>query len=60
MEYTELGKTGIRVSRLCFGALTMGPLQAGLLPEAARWNGPFWAWIANMWMFLCCTSRKVS
>lgn len=35
MEYTELGKTGIRVSRLCFGALTMGPLQAGLLPEAA-------------------------
>ena len=38
MEYTELGKTGIRVSRLCFGALTMGPLQAGLLPEAAGGN----------------------
>lgn len=30
MEYRELGQTGIRVSRLCFGALTVGPLQANL------------------------------
>ncbi|MFY9140119.1 MAG: aldo/keto reductase [Thermacetogeniaceae bacterium] len=30
MEYRFLGKTGIRVSRLCFGLLTMGPLQASL------------------------------
>jgi aryl-alcohol dehydrogenase-like predicted oxidoreductase len=30
MEYRTLGKTGIRVSRLCFGVLTIGPLQAGL------------------------------
>ncbi|MCL4425276.1 MAG: aldo/keto reductase [Firmicutes bacterium] len=30
MNYGELGKTGIRVSRLCFGTLTMGPLQASL------------------------------
>jgi len=31
-----LGRTGIRVSRLCFGALTIGPLQANLpLKEGA-------------------------
>ena len=30
MEYRELGKTGLRVSRLCFGTLTLGPLQARL------------------------------
>ncbi|WP_418792292.1 aldo/keto reductase [Phosphitispora sp. TUW77] len=34
MEYRELGKTGIRVSRLCFGVLTVGPLQAGLPIDA--------------------------
>jgi aryl-alcohol dehydrogenase-like predicted oxidoreductase len=27
MEYRPLGKTGLFVSRLCFGALTVGPLQ---------------------------------
>lgn len=32
-----LGKTGINVSRICFGALTIGPLQADLtLKEGAR------------------------
>lgn len=37
MQYRVLGKTGITVSRLCFGALTIGPLQAGLpLKEGAR------------------------
>ncbi|MFZ5647906.1 MAG: aldo/keto reductase [Bacillota bacterium] len=36
MEYGFLGGTGIRVSRLCFGALTVGPLQANLpLKEGA-------------------------
>jgi aryl-alcohol dehydrogenase-like predicted oxidoreductase/NAD-dependent dihydropyrimidine dehydrogenase PreA subunit len=30
MKYSVLGRTGIRVSRLCFGVLTMGPLQANL------------------------------
>lgn len=30
MEYNILGKTGIKVSKLCFGALTIGPLQANL------------------------------
>ncbi|BCV21875.1 aldo/keto reductase [Moorella sp. Hama-1] len=30
MLYTTLGASGIRVSRLCFGSLTIGPLQAGL------------------------------
>ncbi len=30
MEYRVLGKTGLKVSRLCFGALTIGPLQANL------------------------------
>ncbi len=33
MEYRELGQTGLKVSRLCFGALTMGPLQRGLSPQ---------------------------
>ncbi|NPV72978.1 MAG: 4Fe-4S binding protein [Pelotomaculum sp.] len=30
MQYRVLGRTGMRVSRLCFGALTIGPLQANL------------------------------
>jgi len=30
MEYRMLGKTGIKVSRLCFGALVIGPLQRNL------------------------------
>ncbi|MCL2035193.1 MAG: aldo/keto reductase [Oscillospiraceae bacterium] len=34
MNYTTLGKTKIKVSRLCFGTLTLGPLQAGLTVEA--------------------------
>ncbi|MDQ7793060.1 MAG: aldo/keto reductase [bacterium] len=34
MEYRFLGRTGLRVSRLCFGTLAIGPLQADL-PLAA-------------------------
>lgn len=30
MLYSELGKTGINVSKLCYGSLTLGPLQADL------------------------------
>ncbi|NSW91838.1 MAG: aldo/keto reductase [Firmicutes bacterium] len=30
MEYIKLGNTGIEVSRLCFGALVIGPLQVNL------------------------------
>ncbi len=30
MEYRQLGKTGIKVSRLCFGSLTISPMQANL------------------------------
>lgn len=30
MEYRILGDSGLKVSRLCFGSLTVGPLQAGL------------------------------
>lgn len=30
----ELGRTGIMVSRLCFGTLTLGPLHLDLSPEA--------------------------
>ena len=30
MEYIALGNSGISVSRLCFGALTIGPLQANM------------------------------
>ncbi|MBN2797044.1 MAG: aldo/keto reductase [Clostridia bacterium] len=32
MKYNELGNTGIKVSKLCFGGLTVGPLQANLSP----------------------------
>lgn len=34
MEYRRLGATGISVSRLCFGLLTVSPLQLGLDPRA--------------------------
>jgi aryl-alcohol dehydrogenase-like predicted oxidoreductase len=30
MQYTELGRTGITVSKMCFGALVIGPLQVSL------------------------------
>lgn len=30
MQYSLLGKSNLKVSRLCFGALTIGPLQANL------------------------------
>lgn len=33
MDYVKLGNTGLAVSRLCFGALTLGPLQANKTPE---------------------------
>ncbi|MBO8125848.1 MAG: aldo/keto reductase [Firmicutes bacterium] len=37
MEYRELGKTGLKVSRLCFGSLGLGPLQGNLpVAEGAR------------------------
>ena len=37
MQYRELVRSGMRVSRLCFGALTICPLQANLpLVEGAR------------------------
>ena len=32
MEKKKLGNTNIEVSRLCFGSLTMGPLQTNLSP----------------------------
>lgn len=34
MEYRALGNTGLIVSRLAFGGLTVGPLQANLTPVA--------------------------
>ncbi len=37
MQYRFLGKTGLKVSNLCFGALTVGPLQARLsIQEGAK------------------------
>lgn len=37
MEYVNLGKTGLKVSKLCFGGLTVGPLQANMdLEEGAK------------------------
>ena len=34
MQMRTLGKSGLRVSRLCFGTLTLSPLQKNLSPEA--------------------------
>ena len=34
MRMNELGRTGLTVSRLCFGTLTMSPLQRNMTPEA--------------------------
>lgn len=37
MEYRRLGSTNLKVSRLCFGCLTVGPLQANLpIEEGAK------------------------
>ncbi|KNY28468.1 aldo/keto reductase [Pseudobacteroides cellulosolvens] len=37
MNYIKLGNTGLKVSRLCFGGLIIGPLQANLsIDEGAR------------------------
>ena len=37
LRYNRLGRTGITVSRLCLGVLTVGPLQANLpIEEGAR------------------------
>lgn len=33
MEMVSLGRSGLRVSRLCFGTLTLSPLQKNLSPE---------------------------
>jgi aryl-alcohol dehydrogenase-like predicted oxidoreductase len=33
LEYTLLGSTGLKVSRLCFGTLTISPLQRGFGAE---------------------------
>lgn len=35
MEQRILGRSGLSVSRLCFGSLTVGPAQADLSPDAA-------------------------
>ena len=35
MNRVILGRSGLEVSRLCFGTLTVGPLQAALAPEDA-------------------------
>jgi len=34
MQMNVLGRSGLRVSRLCFGTLTMSPLQRDMAPEA--------------------------
>ena len=33
MEMRSLGASGMQVSRLCFGTLTMGPMQRGFSPQ---------------------------
>ncbi len=36
MEYNRLGKSGLRVSKLCFGSLTISPLQRNLPVKEAE------------------------
>ena len=36
MRYSELGKTGLRVSELCFGSLAIGPAQYNLDPSRSH------------------------
>ncbi|MGE4508722.1 MAG: aldo/keto reductase [Eubacteriaceae bacterium] len=36
MKENQLGKTGIRVSRMCFGSLTIGPLQKNIKLSESR------------------------
>ena len=33
MQMNALGRSGLKVSRLCFGTLTMSPLQRDMTPE---------------------------
>jgi len=33
MQYLELGNTGLKVSKICFGSLTTSPLQKNFTPE---------------------------
>ncbi len=33
MQMRQLGRSGLTVSRMCFGTLTMSPLQRGMTPE---------------------------
>ena len=33
MQMRQLGRSGLTVSRMCFGTLTMSPLQQGMTPE---------------------------
>ncbi len=50
MEYRLLGRTGLTVSRLCFGTLTMGPLQSNLpLAEGAALLEEAYACGVNFW-----------
>ena len=34
MDMTVLGRSGLKVSRMCYGTLTMSPLQRDMSPEA--------------------------
>ena len=38
MQSVDLGRTGLRVSKLCFGTLTMSPLQKNLSRYITQWR----------------------
>jgi aryl-alcohol dehydrogenase-like predicted oxidoreductase len=38
MQFTNLGKTGLKVSRICLGCMSYGDPRAALPPEPPRWQ----------------------
>ncbi len=70
MDYRFLGNTGLKVSRICFGTLTLGPLQAGLslekgaelLSEAFHCGINFWdtAELYDNYAYLALALKKIN
>ena len=58
MEYRKLGNTGISVSRLCFGLLTLSGLQRGLdVREGVSLLKKALDLGVTFLILLCCTRR---
>lgn len=54
MNYTHLGRTGLKVSRLCLGTMNFGDVtdektSARILDEALDLSGKHWPLFAIVW-----------